>query len=282
MEVMSPTPGSMQETIIKTLGTKPFIDPEREIERRVQFLVDYLTITGAKGFVLGISGGQDSTLGGKLAQLAVDRVPGTQFWAVRLPYNQQNDEDDALLALEFIQPDHSLTINIAGATDAMEAAVAGALGTGEHGVGELGDFNKGNVKARQRMIAQYAVAGEVGALVIGTDHAAENVTGFFTKFGDGAADLLPLAGLNKRQGASLLEHMGAPARTWEKIPTADLEEDRPMLSDEEALGVTYRHIDDYLEGKDVPADAREVIERHWARGQHKRHLPPGPDEQWWR
>ncbi|QNE90103.1 ammonia-dependent NAD(+) synthetase [Corynebacterium incognita] len=282
MEVMSPTPGSVQENIIKTLGTKPFIDPEQEIERRVQFLVDYLTITGAKGFVLGISGGQDSTLGGKLAQLAVDRVLGAQFWAVRLPYNQQNDEDDALLALEFIQPDHSLTINIAGATDAMDAAVAGALATGEDGVGELGDFNKGNVKARQRMIAQYAVAGEVGALVIGTDHAAENVTGFFTKFGDGAADLLPLAGLNKRQGASLLEHLGAPARTWEKIPTADLEEDRPMLSDEEALGVTYRLIDDYLEGKDVPADAREVIERHWARGQHKRHLPPGPDEQWWR
>lgn len=277
MNVMSATSPNLQSNIINSLGTKPFIDPEQEVRRRVDFLAAYLEKTGAKGFVLGISGGQDSTLGGKLAQMAVDRVEGTQFWALRLPYNVQADEDDAQMALDFIDPDHTLTVNIAGATDAMDAAVATALDQEE-----LGDFNKGNAKARQRMIAQYAVAGEVGALVIGTDHAAENITGFFTKFGDGAADILPLAGLNKRQGAQILQHLNAPARAWEKVPTADLEDDRPMLSDEEALGITYAHIDDYLEGKEIPDSAREVLERHWRRGEHKRHLPPGPDEQWWR
>ena len=133
-----------------------------------------------------------------------------------------------------------------------------------------------------RMIAQYAIAGERGLLVVGTDHAAENVTGFFTKHGDGAADLVPLAGLSKRQGAALLDHLDANPRLWEKVPTADLEEDRPALPDEDALGITYAHIDDYLEGKQVPQEAAKRLEHLWRIGQHKRHLPPGPNDTWWR
>ena len=272
---------AMQSEIIATLGVAPTIDPATEITRRVQFLVDYLDATGAKGYVLGISGGQDSTLAGRLAQLAVEkrRADGSDatFVAVRLPHGVQADEDDAQLALQFIQPDETVTVDIEPATTAMAGAVADALGAGS-----LGDFNKGNVKARMRMIAQYAIAGERGLLVVGTDHAAENVTGFFTKHGDGAADLVPLAGLNKRQGAALLSHLDAEPRLWEKIPTADLEEDRPALPDEGALGVTYAHIDDYLEGKQIPAKAAERLEHLWRIGQHKRHLPPGPNDTWWR
>ena len=272
---------AMQSDIIAALGVAPTIDPDTEITRRVQFLVDYLDATGAKGYVLGISGGQDSTLAGRLAQLAVEkrRADGAEatFVAVRLPHGVQADEDDAQLALKFIQPDETVTVDIEPATTAMAGAVADALKTDG-----LGDFNKGNVKARMRMIAQYAIAGERGLLVVGTDHAAENVTGFFTKHGDGAADLVPLAGLNKRQGATLLDHFGAEPRLWEKVPTADLEEDRPALPDEEALGVTYAHIDDYLEGKQIPAKAAERLEHLWRIGQHKRHLPPGPNDTWWR
>ncbi|MBE7365335.1 ammonia-dependent NAD(+) synthetase [Corynebacterium aurimucosum] len=271
MGVMSHESIDLQHDIIEALGVKPSIDPAEEVERRVAFLVDYLRTTGAKGFVLGISGGQDSTLAGRLAQLAVARVDGADFWAVRLPHGVQADEDDAQIALDFIEPDHCLTVNIAEATAALDGAVANALHQDS-----LGDFNRGNLKARLRMAAQYALAGEVGALVIGTDHAAENVTAFFTKWGDGAADVLPLAGLNKRQGAQLLKHLGAPDSTWKKVPTADLEDDRPLLSDEEALGVTYSHIDDYLEGKDVPAAAQSRIETLWRRGAHKRTMPPGP------
>src|SRR5699024_6657151 len=152
--------------------------------------------------VLGISGGQDSTLAGKLAQLAVNQVDGAEFYALRLPHGVQMDEDDATMAMDFIQTDHSLTINIEGATSSLDAQVAQSLG-GQ----KMGDFNRGNVKARLRMIAQYAVAGEKNLLVIGTDHAAENVTAFFTKWGDGAADLLPLEGLNKRQGAQMLQYL---------------------------------------------------------------------------
>lgn len=269
--------------IISQLSTVPHIVPAAEVESRVQFLVDYLRISGARGYVLGISGGQDSTLAGRLAQLAVERIreedgSNHQFVAVRLPYGLQVDEHDALIALDFIQPDSSVRINIQETTDAMEAATAAALGTEK-----LGDFNKGNIKARQRMVAQYAIAGELGFLVIGSDHAAENITGFFTKYGDGAADVLPLAGLTKRQGAQLLQYLGAPESTWTKVPTADLEEDRPALPDEEALGVTYQEIDTYLENTgEVSPGAAARIEHLWKVGQHKRHMPATPQDQWWR
>lgn len=272
----SPQVSSKQQEIIDTLGVQPSIDPAREIKCRVAFLCDYARAASSAGFVLGISGGQDSTLAGRLAQLAVERLRASgvdaHFLAVRLPHGTQADEDDAQLALRFIAPDETVTVDIAPAT----TALTGALGM------PVSDFNKGNVKARLRMVAQYALAGERNLLVIGTDHAAENVTGFFTKFGDGAADLTPLAGLNKRQGAALLRELGANPRLWEKVPTADLEEDRPSLPDEEALGVTYQHIDDYLEGKPVPSAAAERIEHLWRVGQHKRHLPPGPDTSWWK
>lgn len=275
------TPGSVQQMIMSALHARPLIDPETEVGLRVGFLAEYLRTTGAKGYVLGVSGGQDSTIAGRLAQLAVEelRAEGHEaaFWAMRLPHGEQSDEDDARMALDFIAPDREVTANIKGATAEMSGQVAAALGREE-----LSDFNRGNIKARQRMVAQYALAGENGLLVVGTDHAAESLTGFFTKHGDGAADVVPLAGLNKRQGAALLKHLGAPAATWEKVPTADLEDDRPALPDEDALGVTYHHLDDYLEGREVPASARERIEHLWRIGQHKRHVPPGPFDDWWR
>jgi NAD+ synthase len=276
-----------QQQIIAELGVLPEIDPAGEVERRVQFLADYLAATPARGYVLGISGGQDSTLAGRLAQLAVERARAqgaseALFVAVRLPYGEQADEDDAQTALEFIAADRVMTVNIKAGTDALSADTAAALTAADEAAGGLRDFVRGNVKARARMVVQFAIAGQLGLLVVGTDHAAEAVTGFFTKFGDGAADLTPLSGLNKRQGAALLAHLGAPERTWRKVPTADLEDDRPALPDEEALGVRYADIDDYLEGRQVAPAAAQRIERWFATTRHKRALPVTPADQWWR
>lgn len=277
----SPAAGDLQRRIIRELDVQPELDPAAEVERRTEFLADYLRQTEAGGFVLGISGGQDSTLAGRLCQLACERrraegAQEVQFYAMRLPYGVQSDEADAQRALDFIRPDVRLTVNIKPATDAMEAACEAALREAGSGHDPISDFAKGNIKARQRMIAQYAVAGQKGLLVVGTDHAAEAVTGFFTKFGDGAADLMPLNGLTKRQGAALLRELGAPATTWEKVPTADLEEDRPALPDEEALGLRYRDIDDYLEGRAVSAEVAAKLERYFLRSAHKRALPVVP------
>lgn len=143
-------------------------------------------------------------------------------------------------------------------------------------------FNKGNVKARMRMIAQYAVGGQEGLLVIGTDHAAEAVTGFFTKYGDGGADVLPLTGLTKRQGRLLLETLQAPERLYLKKPTADLLDDKPQQTDETELGITYNEIDDYLEGKPVSDQAAEAIEKRYVQSEHKRQVPASMFDDWWK
>lgn len=271
---------SMQQQIIEDLGVRPEIDPAAEIEKRIGFLVDYLRASGAAGFVLGISGGQDSTLAGRLGQLAAERVRAeggeATFVAVRLPFRVQADAADAESAIDFIAADRSVTINIQHGVEGVERDLEQALGE------DITDFNRGNIKARLRMVVQYALGGHDRLLVIGTDHAAEAVTGFFTKFGDGAADLLPLSGLSKRQGRSMLRQLGAPERLYQKVPTADLLDGMPGRPDEDELGLTYEQIDDYLEGREVAADAAALIEQKYRASRHKRHLPVTPADDWWR
>ena len=268
-----------QQRIITELNVKPVVDPAEEIAARVAFLVQYLRKSSANGLVLGISGGQDSSLAGRLCQLAVEalRAEGAvaEFIAVRLPYTVQADEADAQLALGFIRADREITFNIHAAVDGFSGEFAGAVEE------PITDFNKGNVKARSRMIAQYAIAGQYNYLVVGTDHAAEAVTGFFTKFGDGGADLLPLSGLSKRQGKALLQHLDAPARLYEKAPTADLLDDNPGQTDESNLGLGYSDLDDFLEGKDVEEIVAKAIEARYRVTEHKRQLPVTMFDEWW-
>lgn len=267
-----------QEQIIRELHVSPSIDPAEEIDRRVSFLADYTSRTGARGFVLGISGGQDSALTGRLCQLATERLlaqgADVEFIAVRLPYATQVDAEDARLALSFVKPQRSLTFDIARGVDGFVAEYRDALGE------QMSDFTKGNAKARARMIAQYAIAGQRRLLVVGTDHAAEAVTGFFTKFGDGGVDIVPLTGLTKRQGRALLEHLGAPSRLYEKNPTADLLDHTPGQTDEDNLGLRYVDIDDYLEGRKVADDIAEAIEQRYIATRHKRTVPASPFEDW--
>ena len=272
----------LQKEIIEELKVLPEIDVQKEIRRSVDFLKNYLLKNqGLSTYVLGISGGQDSTLAGRLAQMAISELREEtgderyQFIAVRLPYGVQADESDAQLALEFIQADQTMTVNIEAVTNAMIEAV-------EVNNIEVNDYHKGNVKARQRMIAQCTIAGQLAGAVIGTDHAAESVTGFFTKFGDGAADILPLWRLNKSQGAEMLKELGAVKELYEKVPTADLEENRPQLADEDALGVSYKAIDAYLRGEDVAEKDAKVIEDWFIKSRHKRHLPITVYDDFWK
>ena len=271
-----------QKEIIEALKVKSVIDPQEEARISIDFMKDYLKKHPfLKSMVLGISGGQDSTLVGKLAQMAVDELneevgAGTySFIAVSLPYGIQFDESDRQDALNFIQPSKRVTINIKEAVDASDRALK------EAGI-VLSDFAKGNEKARERMKAQYSVAAMYNGVVLGTDHAAEAVTGFYTKYGDGGVDLTPIFRLNKRQGKQLLKHLGAPEHLYTKVPTADLEEDRPALPDEVALGVSYDDIDDYLEGKDVSSDIEEKIVGFYDRSEHKRQLPITIFDDFWK
>jgi NAD+ synthase len=287
---------SLQENIIAQLKVLATIDPQLEVERRKSFIKTRLKAAGVKHLVLGISGGVDSATLGKIAQLAVDELNHERlnqeslnlnpleykeqlqqtgefkFIAVRLPYGAQADEDDAQASLEFIRPTHCVTVNVKPATDGIHSSATEALA--ECGLLTQSDnwldYNKGNVKARARMVAQYEIAGLLGGLVLGTDHSAENITGFFTKWGDGACDLIPLFGLNKRQVRQLARFLGAPACIVDKPPTADLECLLPGKTDEDALGLSYQQIDDFLEGKNVDPQVSQKLTQIFLKTQHKR------------
>jgi len=266
------------QVIIQEMKVIPSIDPSYEISRRISFIKKQLIESGLKNLILGISGGVDSSTCGRLAQLAVEQLndenntQAFKFLAIRLPYDVQADEADAQLALKFINPSHCLTTNIFAGADGIHQETISAL----NNEGLLAandshvDFSKGNVKARTRMATQYHVAGILGGLVLGTDHSAENITGFFTKWGDGACDLAPLFGLSKRQVRQLAYELGAPDLLINKAPTADLEELDPGKEDEDALGMSYDQLDDFLEGKNVSEDILALIINIYNKTQHKR------------
>ena len=191
--------------------------------------------------------------------------------AVRLPYGQQRDEQDAQRALEFGRPDETLVVNVKDPSDAMLDALKTS---GAQWVDDFQqDFVLGNIKARQRMIAQYAIAGARVGVVVGTDHAAESLMGFFTKYGDGGADVLPLSGLTKRRVRALAHSMGASEQLVMKVPTADFETLTPQRPDEDSYGISYENIDDFLEGKEVSGEVLATIRRFYRATQHKRELP---------
>ena len=263
-----------QQAIIDEMKVLPEIDIQFEIRRRIDFIKSTLENSGLKTLILGISGGVDSSTCGRLAQLAIIELNAElnkklntynenafQFIAVRLPYAVQADEDDAQQAVKFIQPTHCLTTNVLDGVNGIHQQVINALSSTNLLSASKNkiDFSKGNVKARARMASQYHIAGIVGGLVLGTDHSAENITGFFTKWGDGACDLAPLFGLSKRQVRMLAKHLGAPSILVDKAPTADLEDLEPGKTDEDALGISYDQLDNFLEGKEVSTQVRDHI-----------------------
>jgi len=271
---------SLQKEIMETLHVQPHIEPEEEVRKRIDFVKAYLLKAGSKGLVLGLSLGQDSTLAGKLCQMAVNELNETHhggytFIGVRLPYGKQKDDSDAEAVLNFIKPDMSYEFDIKPAVDQFKSSYDTIL---PH---PLGEFQKGNLKARIRMVTQYAIAGENNFLVVGTDHAAEAVTGFYTKYGDGAADLLPLSGLTKRQGKALLKYLNCPEQLYLKTPTADLLDEKPLQADETELGITYDEIDDYLEGKEVAENVAQKIENQYSKTRHKREMPASMFDKGW-
>ena len=259
----------------------PFADQnalEADVARRIAFIQHCLQNARLKTLVLGISGGVDSLTAGLLAQRAVEQLrkntgdDSYRFIAVRLPYQVQFDEHEAQACLEFIAPDESHTVNIGPSVQALAAQIKAFEGQHASAV----DFVMGNTKARMRMVAQYTIAGARQGLVIGTDHAAEAVMGFFTKFGDGACDLAPLSGLVKNQVRAIARSFGAPQSLVEKIPTADLEDLVPGKPDEASHGVTYAEIDAFLHGEPVREEAFNIIRDTYAKTQHKRELPFAP------
>lgn len=264
---------NLQKKIIKLLKVKSAIIPEIEIKNRINFLKKYLLNNlYLKSLIVGISGGQDSTLTGKLCQITVEELRketktiNYQFIALRLPYGVQRDEKDCQDAINFICPDQVFNINIKDAVLSSEKALkkSGII---------ISDHIRGNEKSRERMKAQYSVAAVKNGLVVGTGNASEIISGFFTKYGDNGTDINPIATLNKRQGKFLLQQLKCPSHLYLKKPTADLEDENPQKEDESVLGVTYNEIDSYLEGEKIDISSKKIIEKLYAKTFHKRNKP---------
>jgi NAD+ synthase len=267
---------SLQQEIIVKLGVKPSIDVQEEIRLRVDFLKDYVRQASSSGLLIAISGGIDSAVAAGLCKLATDELTqetGKEHLTLGVfqPYAEQEDIAHSYEVADAFGLKHRVETNIRDAVDeiALETEHAlKALGQSRH----MTRGGKGNVKARTRMVVQYALAFELNLLVVGTDHASEALTGFFTKWGDGAVDITPLSSLNKRQIRLVARELGVPSSILDKAPTAGLWEGQ---TDEAELGVTYEDNSNYLEGKDVAPAAREILEKHYRRTQHKRQAIPG-------
>lgn len=262
--------------ILQEWGVTPtsLFNTQEAIDSRVEFIKAQVRGAGLSSLVLGISGGVDSTLAGKLSQMAAESLREAgyqcQFIAVRLPYGLQADNKEAEQALDHISPDKIIEVDIRGAVDSMHLSTIVAIPSVEIDKDINLDFVKGNAKARIRMAIQYEVASIHNGLVVGTDNNAEAITGFFTKWGDGASDLNPLRGLNKRQVRMMSKALGASITLYDKVATADLEDDKALLPDEEALGMTYSVIDDFLEGIVIGSKDERWLVEQYNKALHKR------------
>lgn len=267
---------SLQQDIIAKLGVKPKIDADAEIRKRVDFLKEYVLKSGVDGLLIAISGGIDSAVATGLCKQATDELTaekGREYKTVGVfqPYGKQEDIDDSYAVAEAFNLKYRVETNIEEAVN--EIALEAEYGLKSIGVHRhLSRAGKGNVKARTRMVIQYALAFELNLLVVGTDHASEAITGFFTKYGDGAVDITPLSTLNKRQVRELARKLGVPQNVLDKAPTAGLWEGQ---TDENELGITYDDNSDYLEGKTISPQAQAKLEQQYLKTEHKRAPIPG-------
>lgn len=266
----------MQEEIISALGVKPVIDIEAEVRKRVDFLKAYVLQAGARGLLIAISGGVDSAVAAGLCQRATDELTaaeGKEYMTLGVfqPYGEQEDIEHSYAVAKAFELKHTVETNIEEAVNEIALEVEHSLkAIGQHR--HITHQGKGNVKARTRMVMQYALAFENNLLVVGTDHASEAITGFYTKWGDGAVDITPLSSLNKRQVRQLAAFLGVPADIVTKAPTAGL---WPGQTDETELGITYDDNSDYLEGKSISPKAAGKLETAYLRTAHKRSAIPG-------
>ena len=230
-----------------------------------EFLKNYLIDSHQDCYVLGISGGVDSSLVAALAKRAVGK---DKLFAYALPIDSlKADESDAVKLAKHLD----INYEVVDLTDAYHELVKKYEETGI----TLDASTKGNLKARMRMATLYAFAQNKRGLVLGTDNKDERYTGYYTKYGDGGVDLLPIAHLIKREVVEACLILGIPEELARRIPSAGLYEGQ---TDEIEMGITYNDLDDYLLGKDVDIEATKRIERLHRISAHKREEIPTPED----
>jgi NAD+ synthase len=241
-------------------------------EKISSWLKERAGAAGAEGFVFGLSGGIDSAVVARLCQMATpDHVLG-----VMLPcYSQDRDEHDARLVAEHFKIP-TAKVDLSKTFDTLMQTLDESL-RAQHPkfAVDVVDIKqrlpRANIKPRLRMTSLYYVANALNYIVAGTGNLSEITLGYYTKYGDGGVDVLPIGALLKSEVRALAREIGVPEPVITKPPTAGL---WPGQTDEAEMGFTYEMLEDYLKGKDVPADVAKRIELLKTVSDHKRALPP--------
>ncbi|MDV3104136.1 NAD+ synthase [Thermococcus waiotapuensis] len=249
------------------------LDYNSVLQTLVNFIEKSVNETNASGVVIGISGGIDSAT---VAYLSVRALGKERVLGLTMPYYENRDVEDARLVCESLGIECRV-INIKPTVDSF------ILGLGF----EPDRKSMGNIMSRTRMVLLYAHANQMNCLVLGTSNRSEFLTGYFTKWGDGASDYAPLINLYKTEVWEIAKLLGVPRRIIEKKPTAGLWEGQ---TDEDEMGISYRLLDEILwrlvdlkmpkdeiaEELGISIERVEHVERLVKSSEHKRHLPQGP------
>ena len=232
-------------------------DYQLEFERRTAFIAALLKESGCQGIVYGNSGGKDSALVGILCKAACENTVGL-ILPCSSRRNYEEDAEDACMVAKQYEIE-TRTVDLTPVKEALRWALTGAAALNQSALA--------NLAPRLRMAALYAVAASENRLVAGTGNRSEAYVGYFTKWGDGACDLNPIADLTVTEVYQFLRYLKAPRRLLEKAPSAGLFDGQ---TDEGELGVSYEALDAFLAGKELPEGQRRRVEQLHCGSSHKR------------
>lgn len=238
----------------------------RIIENTVEWIREIVVQSGCRGVIVGLSGGIDSSV---VAHLIKRAFPDDSMGVILPCKSSPKDKADGIAVAESANLRY-VEVELSQVHESLHQCVTSVITPEEQRNERLTDAN---LRARLRMTTIYGIANNIGYLVAGTDNAAEVHTGYFTKYGDGGVDFIPIANLTKREVYEWAKVLGVPQSVIERAPSAGLWEGQ---TDESEMGTTYDAIDDYMEGKEIPSKDKEIIDRLHLKSEHKRVMPPKP------